>query len=140
MTERRKDSRSSGSRIRSITARVRAGQDVGILDLSPSGALIEGARPLPPGARIDVQLSVAAGRVVVTARVVRCVVAAIDVEQGITYHAGLSFENRVEWPCEEETPGVSRLHDALRPESAGSVQRIPHTGSRPPDTVPEYSK
>jgi hypothetical protein len=94
MTERRRDPRSSGSRVRSITARVRAGHDVIVLDLSASGALIEGARPLPPGARIEVHLWLDAVRFVVTAQVVRCLVAAIDSEQGITYQAALSFEQR----------------------------------------------
>jgi hypothetical protein len=132
--------RSSSTRVRSIAARVRAGHDVVVLDLSPSGALIAGARPLPPGARIDVQLSVAASRFVITAQVVRCSVAAIDAEQGITYQAGLSFERRFEWACEEETLTVSHMPEAFGPELVSSVEHIPSIGSRPRRVAPEYSK
>jgi hypothetical protein len=109
--ERRGDPRSSGPRVRSITARVRGGSDAIVLDLSASGALIEGARPLRPGARVEVYLALDLRRAVLPARVVRSLVAAIDADQGVTYHAALSFERRFDWLCEEATLAVSHLHE-----------------------------
>jgi hypothetical protein len=98
--------------VHSIAARIRGGHDVILLDLSASGARIEGTRPLRPGARVDVHLSRDARRVTVPARVVRSLVAAIDADHGITYQAALSFERRCDWLCEVDTPAVSSLHNA----------------------------
>jgi hypothetical protein len=44
---------------------------------------------------------------------VRCLVGAIDADQGITYHAALWFEHRIDWPCEVDTLVVSRLHEGV---------------------------
>ncbi len=110
--DRRREIRSSGTCVHSIAARIRGGHDVILLDLSASGARIEGTRPLRPGARVDVHLSRDSRRVTVPARVVRSLVAAIDADHGITYQAALSFERRCDWPCEEDTPAVSSLHNA----------------------------
>jgi hypothetical protein len=96
-----------------MTGRIRGGHEIGFVDLSASGALIEGARPLRPGARVEVHLAVETKHVVLSARVVRCLVAAIDAEQGITYHAALSFEPRIDWLCEVDTLVVSCLHEGV---------------------------
>ena len=108
---RRGEPRTSGPRVRSIAARVRGSHAIAVIDLSASGACIEGARPLRPGARIDVHLAFGNRPVVLAARVVRCLVAAIDANQGITYQAGLSFEQRFDWLCEEKTLSGSPLHN-----------------------------
>ena len=97
MTDRRIEPRSTGPAVGGITARVRAGHDVRIVDLSASGALIEGARPLRPGARVEMHLVLNGQRAALTAHVVRCLVATIDAHDGITYHAALSFECRFDW-------------------------------------------
>jgi hypothetical protein len=109
--DRRSDPRSSGPRIRSISVRIRGGHDVILVDLSASGGLIEGARPLRPDARVEVHLALETRRAVLPARVVRSLVSAIDRDQGITYQAALSFERRFDWLCEEDTLSVSRLHE-----------------------------
>jgi hypothetical protein len=113
MNERRGDPRSAAPRVRSMTGRIRGGHEIGFVDLSATGALIEGARPLRPGARVEVHLAVETQHFVLSACVVRCLVAAIDAEQGITYHAALSFERRIDWPCEVDTLVVSRLHEGV---------------------------
>lgn len=104
MTERRTALRWADAHVREIAGRVRAGHDFSVLDLSASGALVEGARPLRPGSLIDVQLARNGDRIVVSARVVRCQVSAIDAHDGVRYHAGLSFERRLAWMCEGATP------------------------------------
>ena len=125
MSERRAARRSSGARVREIAGRVRAGQDISVLDLSPSGALVEGGRPLCPGARIDVQLSRDGDRVNVPARVVRCLVAAIDANEGVRYHAGLAFERRLVWLGEDATPPVSGLPGSANGSASGACSGYP---------------
>jgi hypothetical protein len=108
---RRGDARSCGPTARSISARIRGGQEITVINVSASGALIEGTRPLRPGARVDVHLSMDVRRVVLAAHVARCLVAAIDADRGITYQAALSFDQRFEWCCEEDTLLVSSMHE-----------------------------
>jgi hypothetical protein len=95
MRERRRNRRTSGQDVEGIAARVRPGHPVAVVDISASGALIEARRPLRPGARLEVQLQAAGAEAVLTARVERCQVAAIDGVGGVLYRAGLSFEQ----PC-----------------------------------------
>ena len=106
--DRRSDPRSS---VRSRPARIRGSHDVIVINLSASGALIEGSRPLRPGARVEVHLAIDPRDPVLPARVARCLVAAIDAERGITYRAALSFERRCEWWCEGASLVVSGMHD-----------------------------
>ena len=105
--ERRRDHRTTGGR---LCARIRAGHRLVVIDLSARGALVEGGRPLCPGARVDVHLESDTRRAMVAARVLRCSVAAIDAESGVTYRAALSFSDLCEWVREAVTPGGHDLH------------------------------
>ena len=99
--ERRRDRRTTGGR---LCARIRAGHRLVIIDLSVSGALVEGRRPLRPDSRVDVHLECDAQRALVGARVLRCSVAAIDAESGVTYRAALAFSELCEWIREAMSP------------------------------------
>jgi hypothetical protein len=99
--ERRRERRAGGAGMR---ARVRPGYQLTVLDMSASGTLVELTRPLRPGSQVDVQLETGLRRGTVSARVVRCAVAAIDSESGITYRAALSFMETCEWVREALTP------------------------------------
>jgi hypothetical protein len=92
-----------------LCARIRAGHRLVIIDLSVRGALVEGLRPLCPGARVEVHLECDAQRAMVGARVLRCAVAAIDAESGVTYRAALAFSDLCEWIREAVTPSVHDL-------------------------------
>ena len=94
MTERRRERRACAREIQGVAARVRPGHRVVVVDLSPSGALVEASRPLRPGSRVHVQLDIGHLREALGARVLRCLVAAIDGEHGVTYRAALAFESR----------------------------------------------
>ena len=122
--DRRRDPRSSGPRVRSISARILGAHDIVLIDLSASGALIEGPRPLRPGARVEVHLAVDIRRFVLPAHVARCLVAAIDADHGVTYHAALSFERKFDWPCEGDTLAGSSMHEPAPPETG---DRAAHT-------------
>ena len=97
MNERRRDSRVNGPTVRRISALVRPGQWVLVLDLSSSGALVAGRRPLRPGARVDVYFDTDGHRAAMQATVARCNVAAMDADR-VIYHAGLSFEHPLPAP------------------------------------------
>ena len=138
--ERRREKRVNGSSVRQITGRVRPGYAVTVINLSPSGALIEGQRPLPPGRRVDVHLAEDDLRILVRALVIRCSVASLDAGS-ITYRAGLSFEERVE-ARERQTPDVYHVPETRQPlvphhgQSLpgfmnGTVERVSENGERP---------
>ena len=107
--ERRQHDRSPA---RGVSARVRRGYQLDVIDMSARGALVEGRQPLRPGSHVDVHLESPARRETMAARVVRCAVSAIDAEAGITYRAGLAFTNSCDWVREVLTPDGNTLHTA----------------------------
>src|SRR5204863_3890289 len=92
--DRRQDDRAPA---RGVSARVRRGYQLEVIDMSARGALVEGRLPLRPGSYVDVHLESPARRETMAARVVRCAVSAIDAEAGITYRAALAFTTSCDW-------------------------------------------
>jgi hypothetical protein len=117
MTDRRRDARLSGPPLRHISTMVRPGQWVVLIDLSASGALIAGRRPLRPGARVEVHLHREGQRSALWANVIRCSVAAMDAQR-IVYHAALNFEARADWIREHQT----QIGAALPSNGARDIQ------------------
>ena len=91
-------------------ALMRPGQRLVVIDVSASGALVEGGRPLRPGSDIEVQLEGDARSGMVAAHVTRCSVAALHGESGITYRAALVFNQACDWVREILTPKGYPLH------------------------------
>jgi PilZ domain-containing protein len=123
--DRRREQRVRGSAVR---ARVRPGHRLIIIDLSACGALVEAGRPLRPGSHVDVHLESDVRRGTVTARVVRCAVAAIDSESGVTYRAALSFNDTCDWVREVLTPagyGFPACASGVATGAHGSGDRLP---------------
>lgn len=100
MCERRQAGRTRGG---DILARIRPGHQVRVVDVSAGGALLEAARPLRPGADVEVQFEREDRRVRLSATVVRCGVTAIDPERGPTYRAAIAFAHTFEWAREDAT-------------------------------------
>jgi hypothetical protein len=71
--------------------RLRPGRTARILDVSPTGALVETAWPLSPGTRVELQVGATLSPRVVKGTIVRCHVAALD-RQGISYRGAVAFE------------------------------------------------
>ncbi len=117
MTERRRDPRIAGCGVR---ARVRPGHRLAVVDISGSGALVEGPCALRPGARIEVLLESNSRGDRIGAQVTRCSVAAIDPEKGMTYRSALSFNEICPWVREEATRSGYVVHGSLR-EGAGAA-------------------
>jgi hypothetical protein len=76
-------------------ARVRPGRDVVVVDLAPTGALVEGPHRLKPGSIVEVHLQLRAAPHVVRARVERCFVVSIARGSVVRYRAGIRFESWV---------------------------------------------
>jgi len=113
VTDRRVHRRTRSHRVRAL---IRPGQNVVVIDVSPSGALVEARSQLRPGAVVEVQLEDEQRRTSVAARVIRCIVSGISADRGTTYRAGLAFTDHCGWVCELETHGGS---DVLALGAAG---------------------
>ena len=92
MNERRRATRRPAHQSPWVTARVRPGRDVALVDLGDDGALVEGATRLLPGSRVVLQLNAGERSLAVTSLVVRCEVASLDRDRGIRYRGALRFE------------------------------------------------
>jgi hypothetical protein len=100
MTDRRQQARVAGG---GVCARIRLGHRLLVVDVSTSGALVEGPCPLRPGSRIEVQLDTEIRGSMVVALVTRCAVSAIDPAVGVTYRSALVFAESCDWVREAMT-------------------------------------
>lgn len=116
VVDRRADTRVGFGATR-VHATLRPGCNVRVVDLSQAGALVEGERPLRPGARVHVQVMIRARTLVVMARILRCAVWQLHPSDGAIYRGALHFENRCEAIWESSTrdgadvPGSSASND-----------------------------
>jgi hypothetical protein len=119
MTRQRERDRRQEVRVpaRGLRARMRRGYHLDVIDLSARGALVEARQPLRPGSHIDVHLESEARRETLGARVMRCAVAAIHAEAGVTYRAALSFTSNCDWVREVMTRDGNTEHAAIDEES-----------------------
>ena len=75
-------------------ARLRAGRELTVVDISDTGALVEGTTRLLPGTHVEVHVITREGRTLVRSRVARASVHAITADT-LRYRAALAFERRV---------------------------------------------
>lgn len=115
--ERRAAGRLEGeSGLDGVTARIRPGHQVRVLNLSCGGVLVEGSRRLLPGTLVDVHLEREEEAHACRARVVHCAVSALH-QHGVAYRAGLAFENGPRWRSLSAPVAVARVE--LTGELAG---------------------
>ncbi len=125
VTDRRHDTRFLAPLLGETRATIRPGCPVTLVDLSAGGALIEGQRPLRPGARVHLQIVTPSRSFGVGAHVLRCMVAALDPEQGVTYQGAIKFEHRCELFWESATLTGSSLPAAHRPHPPDTGKPLP---------------
>jgi hypothetical protein len=94
LVDRRVDARFAQPAIAHTQAILRPGYVVSLIDLSSGGAMIQGPRPLRPGARVHLQLVIGSRRLALGAQVLRCAVASLDAGQGVQYRGALKFDHR----------------------------------------------
>ena len=83
-----------------ISARVRPGHFVTVIDVSEGGACIEIPQRLLPGAAVDLQFETAHRRTSLRGRVLRCAVAGLR-PMAVSYRAAIAFDRQ--WPCFAES-------------------------------------
>jgi hypothetical protein len=96
--------------------RLRGGRELGVLNISPGGALLEGETRLLPGTHVDVHVTTRDGRVLVRARVMRAWVVRLRAD-AVSYRVALTFET----PVDTATHGypVPGADPALAPQRTG---------------------
>ena len=108
-------------------ATLRPGCAITLVDVSAGGALVEGPRPLRPGATVHLQILTTSQRVAIAAHVLRCAVWALDPLAGVTYRGAVRFEHRVEWCGADATRCVQPLPEHERPIAGHGGKRLPQT-------------
>ena len=103
LVDRRLDARFGQPAIAGTQAILRPGYAVSLVDISSGGALIQGPRPLRPGARVHLQLMNGTRRLAIGAQVLRCSVATLGSPEGVQYRGALKFDHRCEILWEEDT-------------------------------------
>ena len=101
MIDRRADARVGLSA--DVSATLRPGCSVRIVDVSPGGVLVQSDRPLRPGARVHLHVVVSAHTFTITGRVLRCAVWTLHPRDGVTYRGALQFDDRCELFGESDT-------------------------------------
>jgi len=106
--DRRSSPRSGVEQHGIVSARVRPGHRVAIIDVSAGGALIEGANRLLPGATVDFQVETARRRTTLRGRVLRCAVVRLR-SSSVGYRAAIAFDDQLgafidDRPIEYEIP------------------------------------
>ena len=139
LVDRRRDERFGQPAIAGTQAILRPGYAVALIDLSAGGAMIEGPRPLRPGTRVHVQLVTGVRRFALTAQVLRCSVAALDVEAGVRYRGALRFDERCDGIWEGNTLVGYLFPEGARTARHAAGQPLPGsaaatTDRRDPDT------
>jgi len=76
-------------------ARIRAGRELQVIDVSSHGALVEGDMRLLPGTHVDVHIVASNGRVLVRSRIVRAYVASLSSDR-VLYRGGVAFEQPID--------------------------------------------
>jgi hypothetical protein len=79
-----------------VSARVRPGRDVALIDISAAGALVESAQQLSPGSPVELQLATEEQNTVVRGRVLRCSVTGLHAA-GIRYRGAVGFDRHLPW-------------------------------------------
>ena len=110
LTDRRGEARLPGDVLRMPQATLRPGCPVDVIDLSAQGIQVQGARPLRPGSRVLARVLVGDRTVTIPAIVLWCLVWALHLDEGVTYRAGLRFEELCVPVWEELARGTHLLH------------------------------
>jgi PilZ domain len=129
LTDRRADTRFGQPVIAETKAILRPGYAVSLVDLSSGGALIQGPRPLRPGARVHLQLQTGTKRLGLAAHVLRCSVASLDSGNGVQYRGALRFDHRCESLWEASSLAGYLLPIADDEGGGGTGQALPETQS-----------
>jgi hypothetical protein len=116
LTNRRRDVRRTAGDLGIADATIRPGRHVRIVEASAGGASLDTERQLRPGSRVHLLIVLGSGAVGVAGHVLRCAVAAIHVDRGVTYRGAIRFDERCARLSGEHPRRAQRgIPDADRP-------------------------
>src|SRR5687767_304375 len=115
--------------------RLRAGRQLGVIDISESGLLAEGEMRLLPGTHVDVHLVTDEGRLLIRSRVVRAFVCHVSAST-IRYRGALAFDRPVQTTVETTVAGYGLPGG---PNGLAVAEGNPYPGSTPPSTLSSVS-
>jgi hypothetical protein len=118
----RRHTRSEEHRI--VSARVRPGYDVSVIDVSAGGALLESERRLLPGALVEVHFRSDQRSEIVRGRVVRCAVARLHAA-AVCYRGAIAFDHNLLWLVDEGASGYLVPGAETRPSLASGAGATP---------------
>jgi hypothetical protein len=87
-----------------VSARVRPGHEVDLIDVSAGGALVEGMRRLSPGALIELYLAAGERCASVRGRVLRCAVVRLK-PTAVSYRGAIGFDRDLQWFSDHDRTG-----------------------------------
>lgn len=91
--------------------RLRTGRELSVINISPTGVLVEGGTRLLPGTHADVHVVTRHGRTLVRARVIRSLVWRLQADS-VSYRAALAFETSVDTEADGYAiPAESPMND-----------------------------
>ena len=79
-----------------ITAKIRPGHHVTLIDLSTGGALLEGERRLLPGTVVELQIHAKDRQATLRGSVVRCSVVRVR-PASVSYRGAIAFDHDLPW-------------------------------------------
>ena len=127
--DRRTDSRFAPPDANAARATLRPGCVVALVDVSRGGALVEGPRPMRPGARVHLQVATAARTFSIEAHVLRCIVWILDPIDGVRYRGALRFEQQIDWAWADASRGGYQLPESARPAPGRFGNTLPAVAS-----------
>jgi len=108
-----------------LSARVRPGHEVALINASAAGVLIETERRLQPGAAIDLTLVTAGDQVPVRGRVLRSCVARLRADR-VAYRGAIGLDRHLPWLQEGTDPiGYPVPGADMRPRRREAVPPTP---------------
>ena len=119
-------------------ARLRPGGDVVLVNLSNSGALVEGTFRFRPDARCELSVTEGTRESTFRALVVRSFVARLDRAGPVRYRAAIRFDRTVEWTSSMTTFDGYRITEALAAldgPRVGATRESRRTGPPPAKTA-----
>ena len=125
VANRRIDARFTPPDPNAARATLRPGCVVALVDVSRGGALVEGPRPLRPGARVHLQVTTAARTFSIEAQVLRCAVWILDPIDGVRYRGALRFDQRIDWTWGEPSRGGYPVPESAGPSSGRFGNSLP---------------